>query len=143
MNKIKPWILPAAICLLTLILFQTVFLLGNVPSSSMEPAIKQGTYIIGLRHTGTLETGDVIVFKRDGKVQVKRIAACPGDTIYLCHDIYLESLEKCEGEATPLIVPDSCYFVLGDNEANSYDSRFWRGDPFVRSRDVAARVILP
>ena len=136
------WVLPFLFCLLTLILFQTLFMLGHVPTSSMEPTIEQGAYIIGWRHTGKLQAGDVIIFRHNDQFMVKRIAACPGDIIYECRGIYLEDAGKCDGENMEVVVPENSFFVIGDNTWNSYDSRFWQDNPFVDEQDILAKVIL-
>lgn len=41
------WIFPAIAMLLTFILLKCVFLIGYVPSESMEPTLERGSYIIG------------------------------------------------------------------------------------------------
>ena len=38
-----------------------------------------------------------------------------------------------------VVVPGDCFFVLGDNAENSYDSRYWE-NMFVKKTDVVARV---
>lgn len=114
-------IIPAMAMLFTFILLKCVFLIGYVPTESMEPTLKRGSYIIGCRIYSSLETGDIIIFRHDGKLLVKRIAALSGDTV--------------EKDGTSMTVPEDCYYVLGDNADNSYDSRYWE-EPFVKHEDA-------
>ncbi|WP_314724535.1 signal peptidase I [Enterocloster bolteae] len=121
------WIVPVMVMISTFILLKCVFLIGYVPTESMEPTLKSGSYIIGCRMYSNLETGDIIIFRHDGKLLVKRIAAEEGDTV--------------ERNGISMTVPKGCYYVLGDNAENSYDSRCWE-DPFVKEEDVVAKMIL-
>ena len=114
-------IIPAMAMLFTFILLKCVFLIGYVPTESMEPTLKRGSYIIGCRIYSSLETGDIIIFRHDGKLLVKRIAAVSGDTV--------------EKDGTSMTVPEDCYYVLGDNADNSCDSRYWE-EPFVKHEDA-------
>ena len=118
-------IIPAMEMLFTFILLKCVFLIGYVPTESMEPTLKRGSYIIGCRIYSSLEIGNIIIFRHDGKLLVKRIAAVSGDTV--------------EKDGTSMTVPEDCYYVLGDNADNSYDSRYWE-EPFVKHQDVIAQL---
>ena len=120
-------LVPMAVTLITLFLLKSVFLIGYVPTASMEPTIKQGSFVVGLRFYGELERGDIIIFEHDGKLHVKRIAAAGG-----------ESVKWREGM---LCVPKEAYYVLGDNADNSNDSRYWE-DPFVFKKSVVGKVIF-
>lgn len=126
LKKTGKWIFPAIATLLTFIFLKCVFLIGYVPSESMEPTLERGSYIIGCRIYSSLETGDIIIFRHDGKLLVKRIAAVGGDTV--------------EQNGTSMTVPEGCYYVLGDNADSSYDSRYWE-NPFVDGADVVAKLI--
>ena len=112
-KKIRPFIIPIIVTLIVVLLFQYIFMFGYVPTSSMEP---------------TLETGDIIIFRHDSSYLVKRIAACEGDTLVHQNAI--------------VTVPKNCFYVLGDNAANSHDSRYW-DNPFVSYEDVIAKLLLP
>ena len=125
MKKYKWLIIPVFVATMVLVLMKTVFFIGYVPTSSMEPALKKGSLIFGTRIFDDLETGDIIVFTKDGTVMVKRIAAIAGETITV--------------DGVSYTVPENCYFVLGDNEDNSWDSRHWVF-PYITMEDVIANI---
>ena len=119
-------LVPLLTAVLVYIIFKTLFLIGYVPSASMEPTLKEGDIIFGIRVNGKLDTGDIIIFEHDNNLLVKRIAAVGGETIEIENRVYM--------------VPEDCFFVLGDNLEDSYDSRFWE-DPFVKRSEIVAKLI--
>ena len=127
-TKIRPFIIPIIITLIVVLLFHYIFMFGYVPTSSMEPTLETGSLILGLRLFDELETGDIIIFRHDSSYLVKRIAACEGDTV--------------THQNTTLTVPESSFYVLGDNTEDSHDSRYW-DNPFVSYEDVMAKLLLP
>lgn len=127
-RKIRSFIIPVAITLTVVILFHSIFFLGYVPTESMEPTLKTGSLILGLRCCDDLQNGDIIIFRHDGSYLVKRIAACEGDS--LIH------------QETEVTVPENCFYVPGDNTDSSHDSRYWE-NPFVSYEDVMAKLLLP
>ena len=139
-KRVKPWSVPICLTLLCYVLLQHVFLLGYVPSASMEPTFQEGSFIFGLRIFETPTVGDIIVFVKDGTLQVKRIAAGPGDKIELTKLEYMDSLPIPNWTDPLLTVPAGHFFVLGDNTQNSYDSRYWE-DPFIVEEQIVA--VLP
>ena len=121
-------VIPIAIFLLLFILFHTVFLIGIVPSASMEPALNEGSLILCTRVCREYRKGDIIVFDHDELLLVKRIAACGGESVTVGGRIET--------------VPDGCFYVLGDNPDDSIDSRYWE-NPFISASDIRAKVIFP
>lgn len=126
-KKKSIYLVPVAVTLVALFLLKSVFLIGYVPTASMEPTIKQGSFVVGLRFYGELERRDIIIFCHDGKLLVKRIAAVGG-----------ESVRWGEGI---LCVPEGMFYVLGDNVDNSDDSRYWE-NPFVSREYVESKLIF-
>jgi signal peptidase I len=108
-----------------------------IPSASMQPTLQVGDHIVVLRDAQP-GRGDVIVFRSPGSPEellVKRIIATPGDLVASSngrvtvgsHPLAEPYLAQtgASGPILPQIVPANCYFVLGDNRDNSYDSRQW------------------
>ena len=127
-NAVKLSLLPMTVTLVILILFRFVFLLGYVPTASMEPALKSGSLLLGVRVWGDIQKGDIIVFRHNKEYLVKRVEAVGGDLI--------------ERNGEDLVVPEGGFYVLGDNGQCSWDSRYW-DDPFVPESAIVAKVWLP
>ena len=139
-QSVKPWGGPISLTLLIYLLLRSVFLIGDVPSASMEPTLPEGSFILSLRLYHEPKVGDIIVFEKDGVLLVKRVAAGPGDLVDLSELEYMTTIPIPVREETVLTVPEGCYFVLGDNTQNSWDSRYWE-QPYVTSQQIVAKLI--
>jgi signal peptidase I len=138
--------------------FQTYF----IPSRSMEPTLYEGNRIMVNKlsaEMGTINIGDIVVFKAPPAVAakcndtvadlVKRVIGVPGDrltsrgnTIFVNGSPLKENWSHYEPLGEPLghvVVPQGEYFMMGDNHANSCDSRYW-GD--VPRSDIIGKVFL-
>jgi signal peptidase I len=122
--------------------FQTFY----IPSKSMLPTLKVGDRIIVNKlavSLGTIHIGDIVVFKAPPKENcgepvtdlVKRVIGTPGDvltsqgnTIYVNGTALDETWPHTEPLGQPIgnvTVPAGQYFMMGDNHADSCDSRMW------------------
>lgn len=134
--------LPIFFGLLVYLLFKFVLFLGYVPSASMEPTISEGNWIFGNRIYGELQRGDIVIFEKNGCYLVKRIAAVPGDNVYIDDHTGKVSVNIESEDVTRILkVPEHSYFMMGDNADVSIDSRYWK-NPFVTETEIQAKSIF-
>jgi signal peptidase I, bacterial type len=147
---------PLAIAIVLAILVRTTLRLYVIPSSSMIPTLMAGDHIVvtPYRFSSKPGRGDVIVFRSPRspeELMIKRVVGTPGDLVETrggrvvvrgqpVPEPYVAA-QATTGFIVPQIIPAGCYFVLGDNRADSVDSRSWGVLPsaFVLGR---ARMIL-
>ena len=151
----------AVAALLAWLIMTFVTVRMSVPTGSMKPTIQPHDSFFVDKITYNFREpnrGDIIVFwhhRDDGTKTryVKRLIAKGGDTVEIKGgDLYLngdkltgEEFDRrywAEGEygVGEVEVPEDSYYVLGDNSANSFDSRFWGfaeassliGEPYLR-----------
>ena len=73
---------------------------------------------------------------------VKRIAAVPDYVVYVDEPTFTVRINSIREGATKIIeVPEEHFYMLGDNPAESFDSRYW-GDPSVHEDDILARLFI-
>ena len=133
-----------------------------VPSSSMEPTLNVGDYMLSvpaLDNSKPPQRGDIIVFhppaswnQPEGTVFVKRVIAIGGDTVECCSidgkvKVNDEEIDEpyLKGEnghlSYNLKVPAGTVFVLGDNRGNSADSRYHMSEPFIPLENVSGQPL--
>jgi signal peptidase I len=126
--------------------FNPVMMLGYsydiTDSSSNYPTLQDGEYIISRHFDFRINKGDMVGFNApDGSVLRKRVAAKPDDKVLICDDwVFINDVrrylvEQNRWESEPYSGGMFCndikeftlgadkYFLLGDNQENSYDSR--------------------
>jgi signal peptidase I len=153
---IKDWIVPIISALIiALLINKFIFFLILVPTGSMDPTIKPGDRVLVFRiyNKDNLKRGDIVVFYSDEleKPLVKRLIGLPNDEIEIKSDgsVYINNerieepyvINDANGITKKFNVPSGKYFFLGDNRANSYDSRYW-DDPYISQGKIEGKAVL-
>ena len=142
--------------------FQTFW----IPSTSMVPTLDVNDRILVLKaffNWHQLREGDIVVFTRPPRDQcggsagsdlVKRVIALPGQTIYSAgNSIYINGRRLAEpylpaydplgapiaSRQHPYRVPPGEFYVMGDNRADSCDSRYWGP---IQGSSIVGKAIL-
>ena len=112
----------------------------QVSGPSMEPKIESGEYVLidTLAYRfGTPKRGDILAFRHDGdptELLIKRVIGLPGDRIRIERgNVYVNGVHLNEPYVhfpdtrtfSEITVPARSVYVLGDNRAQSEDSRFF------------------
>lgn len=144
----------AVLCLLLAAFFMRT---PQVWGLSMEPQIHSGQYVLintFAYRIGSPHRGDILAFRHDanGRVFIKRVIGLAGDRVRIDRGIvsvngsalaepYVQDADR--RSFSQVVVPSKAVYVLGDNRANSEDSRVFGpvGDDAIIGRAIA--VIWP
>jgi len=132
----------------------------RIPSESMVPTLEVGDRLFVnkfiYRFTGP-ERGDIVVFQSvEGGAEdlIKRVVAVPGDTVEVRDgklyvndqpqaDPYVNQEFPDRSYYGPKTVPEGHIFAMGDNRANSRDSRFFGPVPYENIEGEAFLIFWP
>lgn len=128
-----------AMVLLMWVLFGLIFGICSMKNEDMMPRISSGDLLLYYRLQQSFVSGDVIVFQKDGKRYVGRVAAHGGDTVEITedaqlsinestvieNDIYYSTPRYESGIAYPVTLAENEVFVLCDYREGAKDSRYF------------------
>jgi signal peptidase I len=142
--------------LVVLIAIAAAFFLRTpqVDGLSMEPRVHAGEFVLinTLAYRfGAIRRGDVVAFRHDApnpETYIKRVVGLPGEQIEVregfvridgrvLDEPYVQFRDR--RSAAPVLVPPHALYVLGDNRAESDDSRNWGVVP---DGDVAGKALV-
>lgn len=151
------WAKTIAIALVLVFIVNTFFVVNaEIPSSSMENTLMVHDRLFALRTaylTKDPERLDIVVFRLpddESELYIKRIIGLPGETVkgkdgvvYVNDQPLTEPYckEPIDSDFGPFTVPEDCYFMMGDNRRDSYDSRYWKNH-FVTQEQLVGKAAL-
>ena len=122
----------AACLVLIAVLWLPVY---QITGKTMEPTLKQGEIVVACR-IQDFDSGDIAALYYENQILIRRVIGMPGDWIdidkmgkvsvngELLAEDYLEATVLGTSDITyPYLVPEDCYFVMGDNREAAADSR--------------------
>lgn len=131
-----------------------VFFLTRVSSYSMYPTVQPKDLLFTLRihDFQTIRRGDILVFYSEELQDnlVKRIIGLPDDVVEIddagavtvnqakLAEAYVDYPSRADGYFK---VPPNNYLFLGDNRADSHDSRSF-ADPFIHEGKIRGKVLF-
>ena len=124
----------------------------RIPSESMEPTLQPGDQALVYKLAGKPpHRGDLVVFHapKTGELLLKRVVAVGGDTVGLEDGVLVVNRRKVREPFVDYPSIDSVYFgpvkvrpgtvfVMGDNRANSEDSRDFGA---IRTSSIIGRTV--
>jgi signal peptidase I len=143
-------------CMAFLVLYTAGYRRYSFPSPSMEPTIPKGSNTFGRlsnSYRDHIERFQIVIFtmkEKQGEVYAKRVVGLPGERVRVGDGtvsinetkLDLPSAVSTQGLAIKecdVLVPNDSVFVLGDNTAHSYDSRFLGPVP---KRNVMGHILF-
>jgi len=156
-KEILAWVVTIVLAVVAAKLINTyVIIKAEVPTGSMEHTIEVDDCILGFQMAYVFngpDRGDIVLFPYPDNPEVtyvKRVIGLPGETVEIkAGSVYINGKpinepylkEAMEGEYGPYVVPEGCYFMLGDNRNYSADSRKWT-NPYVKKEDIMAKAMF-
>jgi signal peptidase I len=153
LRRLLSWVramaVPASAAVVAVAILEAVYP-SVVRGASMRPTLEDGERILIERFTptfGSILAGDVVVIEPPGLLGerfVKRVVGLPGDVVDVRDGTVWvgdEVVARCgvdAGCAHTWVVPADSIFVLGDNLARSFDSRYFGTVPLAQ---VIGRVV--
>lgn len=153
MKKVK-FVLYSFIGVLVSVIFLFKMLpwkVSKVLSNSMKPTFCIGDYIV-IDKTMLPEKNDIVVFYKVTEFEngekslnqiIKRVLAVSGDNISSDGTYLFVNGLQTEIKMSNIfedVIPEGCYFVVGDNYQDSLDSRYW-AEPYVHRNEIIGVVV--
>lgn len=142
--------------LAVLVLIAAAFFMRTSPVDglSMEPRVHAGELVLIntlAYRIGTIGRGDVVAFRHDApnpETYIKRVVGLPGERVAVREGVvsidgraltepYVRFRDR--RSAAEITVPPHAYYVLGDNRAESDDSRTWG---VLHDTDVVGKALV-
>lgn len=126
---------------------------AKVEGNSMQPTLKDNDIILYYKSKKNIKRFDIIIFKRNNNLFIKRVIGLPGDSIkYIDNTLYVndnpieEDFQKSitndfniSDITSSDVIPNNKLFVLGDNRLFSTDGRSFG---FIDINDVNGIMII-